>query len=278
MPRTAAPTWSTSDRGAAMTPRRALSVLGVATALLAAAPGAHALFSDDEARRAILDVRGRVQVLQQQTNERLDELSARIDRLEQTSRGQLELQSQLDAMRQEIARLRGQIEVQTNELAVLQRQMRDQMATVDSRIKRFEPVNTQIDGRTVTVDQSEQRAFDAALGLFRSGDFRGALTAFQLFQSQYPDSPYMPSVLFWLGSSQFALKDYKGAIGSHQALIAKYPDNPRAADALLNVGYAQAESGDRRAARTTLESVIARHPQSQAAQLAKERLAGLAAR
>ena len=259
----------------AMGARRTLSGLGVAVVLLAAAPGAHALFSDDEARKAILDVRGRVQVLQQQTNERLDELSRRLERLEQTSRGQLELQSQLDTMRQEIARLRGQLEVQTHELATMQRQLRDQMATVDTRIKRFEPVSTQIDGRTVTVDQSEQRAFDAALALFRAGDFRGALTAFQLFRSQYPESPYMPGVLFWIGSSQFALKDYKSAIASHQALISQYPDNPRAADALLNVGYAQAESGDRRAARATLESVSSRYPDSQAAALAKERLASL---
>jgi len=261
-----------------MTPRRALTGFCVATGLLSVAPGAHALFEDDEARRAILDVRGRVQVLQQQTNDKLDELSRRVERLEQGSRGQLELQSQLDAMRQEIARLRGQLEVQTNELVTLQRQMRDQMANVDSRIKRFEPVTTQIDGRNVTVDQSEQRAFEAALALFRNGDFRGALTGFQLFQTQYPDSPYMPSVLFWIGSSQFALKNYKGAIASHQALITKYPDNPRAPDALLNVGYAQAESGDRRAARSTLESVIARYPQSQAAPLAKDRLAKLPAR
>jgi tol-pal system protein YbgF len=88
----------------------------------------------------------------------------------------------------------------------------------------------------------------------------------------------MPGALFWIGSSQFALKDYKGAIASHQALIAKYPDNPRVPDALLNLGYAQAESGDRRAARSTLESVIARYPQSQAAPLAKDRLARLPAR
>ncbi len=261
-----------------MVPRRALAATCVAAGLLSAAPGAHALFSDDEARRAILDVRGRVQVLQQQTNDRLDALERRIERIEQSARGQLELQSQLDGMRQEIARLRGQLEVQTNELVTLQRQMRDQLATVDSRIKRFEPVSAQIDGRTVTVDQGEQRAFEAALALFRNGDFRGAQTAFQLFQGQYPDSAYLPGALFWIGSSQFALKDYKGAIASHQSLIARYPDNPRAPDALLNVGYAQAESGDRRAARATLESVVARYPDSQAAPLAKDRLAQLPAR
>ncbi len=253
--------------------RRGLSAFAAAAALLGVAPGAHALFSDDEARRAILDVRGRVEQLSQQVGA----LAARLDRIEQTARGQLELQSQLDALRQEMARLRGQLEVQTNELATTQRQLRDQLATVDTRIKRFEPVTTQIDGQTVTVDQSEKRAFDAALAQFRGGDFRTALASFQQFQAQYPDSPYMPGVMFWIGSSQFALKDYKAAITSHQALIARYPGNPRSADAMLNVGYAQAESGDRRAARRTLESVVQNYPQSQAAQLARERLASLPA-
>ncbi len=261
-----------------MKPRRALASLCVAGALLGAAGHAHALFEDDEARRAILDVRGRVQVLQQQTNARLDELAQRIERLEQASRGQLELQSQLEALRQEIARLRGQLEVQANELAQTQRQVREQMAAVDNRIRRFEPVSVEIDGRAVTVEQAEQRSYDAALSLFRNGDYGGALAALQVFQGQFPDSPYLPGVLFWTGSSQFALKDYKGAIASHQSLIARFPAHPRAADALLNVGFAQAESGDRRAARATLESVVAKHPQTQAATLAKQRLASLPAR
>ncbi|MCO5102029.1 MAG: tol-pal system protein YbgF [Burkholderiaceae bacterium] len=244
-----------------------------------------ALFSDDEARKAILDLRGRVQVMQQETNQRLDELSrqmgelgARVERIDQTARGQLELQSQLESLRQEVARLRGQLEVQSHELATAQRQLGDQLATVDTRISKFEPVAAEIDGRSVTVDQNEKRAFDAALQMFRAGDYRGALAAFQSFRSQYPDSPYLPGVLFWVGSSQFALKDYKGAIASQQALLARYPDNARAPDALFNVGYAQAESGDRKAARATLEQVVAKYPDSQAAKRAREQIASLPAR
>lgn len=249
-------------------------------------PSAHAaLFSDDEARKAILDLRGRVQLMQQETNQRLDalarevgELNSRVERADQAARGQLELQSQLDTLREEVARLRGQLEVQSHELATSQRQLGDQLATVDMRITKFEPVAAEIDGREVTVDQSEKHAFDAALQSFRAGDYRGALAGFQNFRSQYPDSPYLPGVLFWLGSSQFALKDYQGAIASQQALLARYPANPRAPDALFNVGYAQAESGDRRAARATLEQVVTKYPDSQAAQRARERIASLPAR
>jgi len=265
---------------------RALVFAASLAALSGLHPGAQAaLFSDDEARKAILDLRGRVQVMEQETGQRLDalaqqvsELGARVERIDHTARGQLELQSQLESLRQEVARLRGQLEVQSHELATAQRQLGDQLATVDTRIRKFEPVAAEIDGRAVTVDQAEKRAFDAALQLFRAGDYRGALAAFQSFRSQYPESPYLPGVLFWLGSSQFALKDYKGAIASQQALLARYPENPRAPDALFNVGYAQAESGDRKAARTTLEQVVSKYPDSQAAQRARERIASLPAR
>ncbi len=265
---------------------RALGFVASFVALSCLHAGAQAaLFSDDEARKAILDLRGRVQVMERDTGQRLealaqqlDELTARVERIDQTARGQLELQSQLESLRQEVARLRGQLEVQSHELATTQRQLGDQLATVDTRIRQFEPVPAEIDGRAVTVDQAEKRAFDAALQLFRAGDYRGALAAFQSFRSQYPDSPYLPGVLFWLGSSQFALKDYKGAIASQQALLARYPQNPRAPDALFNVGYAQAESGDRKAARATLEQVVSKYPDSQAAQRAREQIASLPAR
>src|SRR5699024_1937385 len=124
-------------------------------------------------------------------------------RFEQSGRGQLEAQSQFEQLRQEVARLRGQVEVQANELAVMQRQLHEQLTTVDSRIKRFEPVTVEIDGNSATVDQDEKRSFEAALALFRGGDFRAAMAAFRQFQTQYPDSAYAPAVHFWIGSSQF---------------------------------------------------------------------------
>jgi len=256
--------------------RAALAQGALALAMIAGASPAHALFGDDEARKAILDLRGRVQQYQETTDQRLAKIEAQLaDLVSRLSNAQLDNQSQADQLRQEISKLRGQIEVQAHELAVTQRQLREQLATVDNRIRRFEPVEVEIDGRKATVDQTERKAFEAALALFRAGDFKSALVAFNQFQGQYPDSAYSPAVHFWIGSSQFALKDYKGAIASHEALVSKFPQNPRVPDALLNIGYAQAESGDRAGARKTLQSLIDRHPQSPAAQLARDRIATL---
>lgn len=256
--------------------RTALAQATLALALLAGTSPAHALFGDDEARKAILDLRGRVQEYQDSTERRLANIEAQLtDLASRLSNAQLDNQAQAEQLRQEISKLRGQVEVQAHELAITQRQLREQLATVDNRIRRFEPVDVEIDGSKATVDQTEKKAFEAALALFRGGDFKSALAAFSQFQGQYPDSAYAPAVHFWVGSSQFALKDYKAAIASHQALVTKFPQNPRVPDALLNIGYAQAESGDRAAARRTLQSIVDKHPQSPAAQLARDRIASL---
>jgi tol-pal system protein YbgF len=260
-------------RQTAPTVGRLLRAVAVAALVGVALPAHAQLFSDDEARRAILDVRSRVEQMQRELTKRLDELQARVDRIEQTTRGQLELQNQIQAMRQEIAGLRGQIEVQTNELAQTQRRQRDLSADIDTRIKRFEPVGVTIDGKPHNVDIAERRAFEGALAVFRSGDFRGAQTALQQFQGAYPQSPYGPGVQYWIGSSQYAQKDNKGAIATLQSFLQRHPDHPRAADALLTVGNAQAESGDRKAAADTFRIVTERYDGSGAAQTARERLA-----
>ena len=249
--------------------------------LLALAPlAAHgALFEDDEARKAILDLRAKSNEQARQNEaltRQLNELSAKIEqRVDPAMRGLLELQTQIELLRQEVAKLRGQLEVQTNELANTQRQERDMFANLDARLKKFEPSAVQIDGKTVSVDPSEKRNYEAALAQFRAGDFRAAQASFQQLMLQSPDSAYAPNTMFWLGSSQFALKDYKSAIATHQAFLAKYPEHPRAPDAMLNLAYAQIESGDKKTARKTLEGVTEKYADSPAAQAAKDRLASL---
>jgi tol-pal system protein YbgF len=246
-------------------------------------PSQAALFEDEDARRAIIDLRARINeqgrtidALRSQIDEIQRSLDERIgQRVDPALRGNLDLQNQLEVMRQELAKLRGQIELQANELATTQRRQRDLYADVDSRVKRFEPTQVQIDGKTVSMDPVERRGYESALALFRAGDFRGAQNAFQAFVTQYPDSAYLPNSLFWIGSAQFALKDYKAAIATHEAFLAKHADHPRAPDAMLNLAYAQIESNDRKTARKTLETVVARYGDSPAAQAAKDRLSSL---
>jgi tol-pal system protein YbgF len=244
------------------------------------APSAHAgLFDDEEARKAIIEIRARLTEQQRSIDglgKQASDLSGKIDKsVEPAMRSQLDLQNQIETMRQEIAKLRGQLEVQTNELAQTQKRQRDVYADLDTRLKKYEPSQVQVDGKTVAVDQNEKRTYEAALAQFRAGDFKTAQAGFQTFIAQYPDSAFTPSAIFWMGSAQFALKDYKNTITTNQLFLGKYSDHPRAPDALLNVAYAQIETGDRRTARKTLETVVEKYADTPAAQTAKERMTSL---
>lgn len=236
------------------------------------------ILSDSEARRAILDLRARVDEWQREINQRIEGLVERLERLEQAMpRGQLDAQNQVQALRQEIAQLRGQIELQANELQGVQRRQKEFASEVDGRIKRFEPVAVTIDGKAATVEVNEQRAFEAALATFRAGEFKAALAAFQSFATAHPQSAYLPSVQYWLGSTHYALKDSRAALSTLDAFVRRHADHPRAGEALLIMGTLHADLGERKEAAEAWKRVLQQHPDSPAAGPARDRLAALAA-
>lgn len=244
------------------------SMLAAAVMAAACAPAAHAgLFDDDEARRAILDIRNRIDALQNDVNNRL---ATKADKTVS-----LGLSDQSEQLRQEIAKLRGQVEVLTNELANTQQRQKDFYVDLDARLRKLEPQQITVDGREVSVDPGEQKTYDAALAQFKAGDYRGAGAAFSEFIRRYPQSGFLPSAQYWLGNAYYAQRDYKNAIAAQQVVVKNFADNPKAPDALLNIASCQTELKDKAAAKKTLENLIAQYPDAPAAQTAKERLAAL---
>lgn len=221
------------------------------------------LFEDDEARKAILDIRARLNNMQNEINAKADKSN------------NFDLNNQNEQLRQEIARLRGQVEELTNQLANEQRRQKDFYVDLDNRLRKLEPQKTTVDGKEVLISQQEQRDYDAALAYFKAGDYRNAGASFYDFTRRYPASGLAPSAQYWLGNTYYAQRDYKNAITAQQAVVKNYPDSPKAADALLNIASCQIELKDRAAAKRTLEALVSQYPDSPAAQTAKERLAAL---
>jgi len=280
-----------------------LVVLTISGAMLLA-PAAYpvnaqaAIFSDDEARKAILDLRIRFEELRNQVQDLGKQIQALNTELKETQQvvqkkadgqGQLGVQSDMERLRQELARARGQIEELVNELTTTQKRQRDldqmvdkriaevktKVGEVDNRLTAFEPIVVNVDGMEIRVDPAEKRLFDAAIESFRAGEFKQSAAQLRSMMDRFPDSAYMPSLVFWFGSANYAQREFKGAITSFTAFLKTYAEHPRAADARLNLGLAQADAGERAAARKTLQNVVDRHPESNAAVVAKERLSKL---
>ena len=199
--------------------------IAAAFALALVCPAHAQIFSDSEARKAILELRAKLADQERALQQKDSDLSARLDRLETAQRNQLELANQTESLRQGIARLRGQVEALTNEVATLQKRNRDLYADLDARLKKMEPSTVAVDGKSVAVDRSELTAYEAALAQFRASDFKGALTSFQQFIARYPQSAYVPVAPLLGRRSHYALKEYKSAIAAQQILLSAISDS-----------------------------------------------------
>lgn len=253
-----------------------LSLLTLAASAAFMQPAQAGLFEDDEARKAILELRGVVKANEDAAKRREEQLNALVqDQLQPLRRSMLDLNGQIDMLRAEIAKLRGANEQLARDLADTQRKLADQSQSVEARFKPLEPQKVSLDGREFQVNPDERNQYEAAIGLVRRGDFAEAVAALNAFLKRYPASGYTDSVRFWLGNAQYGKRDYKDAIATFKTFIAGNADHPRAGEALLALANCQIELKDNKGARRSLEDLIKAYPGTEAAQAAKERLAAL---
>ena len=231
-----------------------------------------ALFEDDEARRAILDLRQKFDGSQQRITE--DLRKANSDNA-QLRRSLLDLSNQIEALRGDVATLRGQNEQLTRGVSDVQRNQKDLTQGLEERFKKVEPSKVAVDGSEFAAEPAEKLEFEAALATLRKGDFATAQTGFLAFLKRFPQSGYKSPALFWLANAQYALRDYRSAIANFRALVTTEPNHPRAPEALLSMANCQVELKDAKSARKTLEDLVKAYPQSEAASVAQERLSKL---
>jgi tol-pal system protein YbgF len=263
------------------------------------------IFDDDEARKAILDLRQQITSLNSSLTATLN---ANFNTLEQKTKDEIaqmrkslfELQNQIDRQKTDISQLRGENEVLTRNISELQIRVKDvvqvseqklqateqrtqlaeqrvqaaeqRVQAAEQKVVKLEPTTINLDGKEFVADPSEKRDFDAAFGLFRSGDFTRSQKAFFDFIQRYPGSGYSPSALYWLGNAQYSNRDYKEAIINFRSMIAKTPDHMRAPEAMLSIANCQLEMKDPKAAKKTLEDLMRIYPKSEASFAGIERL------
>jgi tol-pal system protein YbgF len=228
------------------------------------------IFDDDEARRAIIAMQGKLDAITRD----LASMNARIDSKSDRSAA-LDMLNQHEQAMHEIAGLRGLVEELKNLVELAQRNQNTLYADLDTRISKLEPRQQTIDGKLAEVLPDEQQRYDAAWKLLRSADYEGAADAFADFVKRYPASAYASGAQLGLGNAYYALSDYKRAIAAQEMVVTTYPDSASAPDAMLNIASSYTELKDKKAARKTLQQLIKIFPDSSAAQAAKDRLAAL---
>lgn len=255
-----------------------------------------------------------VQALQQRL-EAFDARLAQIEGIGQQNQQLLGLLKEVETLKAELAKLRGQAEVQTHQMETLGKRQNDLYVDLDQRLtdlsksakpaaalavpppaaapapapaeKPAEPAPAATKPAVTVVPAAapqagpqldplvESRTYEAALNHFREANYAAAIAGFKGFLKAYPDSALAPNAQYWVGYSHYALKDYKTALAHQQKLLVAYPGNAKIPDAMLNIATNQIALDNLDDAKKTLEELVAKHPGTNAATLASRRLAAL---
>ena len=144
-------------------------------AVLLGASGVSSAFSDDEARRAILDLREKLNV---------------------TQSSQLELLSRINQLQEQNAEMTGKVEKLTHQIGLTQKASRDLFMSLDKRLAALEShVEKDENGQSFTVVPEEKRRYDLALELFSEGSYEESQKLLESLATDYPKSGYMADVL-----------------------------------------------------------------------------------
>ncbi len=274
------------------------------------------MFDDDEARKQIAAERKRLDALSTDIKNQQQAVETRFAKVEEALKNQalLDLYTQIEALKADLNKLRGQIEVLNNNVENSAKRQRDMYTDLDSRLTRIEqhggavapfpavptsapaavtapPVAAQAPAvapaasATAALPASpasipgdpaaEARNYDAAQAQRRLGNYQGAIVAFQNFLAQYPKSNLAPRAQYWIGDSYFNLRDFRLAIAAQQTLVKTYPDSATVPDAMLNIASSQIEMGETIAGKKSLDEILQKFPISEAAGKAKRRLAAM---
>ena len=229
---------------------------------------------DTEARNRIETVRTELLLSLQKVQDRMQALeSTSVER-----RAVLDLAGQMEALRTELMRSRGQIEVLLHQMEAADKRQKDLYVDIDTRLRKLEQGAEQHAAAAAArpadaaPSDEEKRLYESALNQFKLGNYSAAIDLLQQMQQKYPNGKLAPNAQYWIGMGYSGRRDYRNAILALQKVVERWPDDPKAADAMLSISSAQEAMGDTRSAQATLQNVLAKYPGSTAADQARLRL------
>ncbi len=215
--------------------------------------------------------------LAQSKNERLDALEARMGGVERqlANQGLLEMSRQIDALTEELRRLRGEFDQLQHEVERARAQQRDQYLDLDTRLRAAEAALTA--AQATTAPGSPEAEYQAAFNLLKDGRSEEAEGALREFATKYPQHELASNAVYWLGEAHYVQRDFPAALAAFESVVRDYPGTRKSPDALLKAGYCQYELKRFGNARALLTRVVEDYPDTQAAADARERLQRLPA-
>lgn len=240
----------------------------------AATPSSAALFGDNEARKGVAEQKARVDGLAQ----RYDELAGRLAKLEETLKAQstagsqsvLDLAGQLQALREELRGMRGQLEVVSNNLDAAAKRQRDMYVDLDTRLRRFEQAPpagaAPVPGAAAPPAGPGVGAPAAPAATLSTppGPAPALPSSYAAAAAQAAAGP--PAVKetrsYEAAQNQRRIGNYQAAVVAFQSFVTQYPRSPLAHRAQYWIGDSYYNLRDYRNAIASQQKLVSTYPES----------------
>ena len=254
---------------------------GLLLALTLAATGCVSAGQGDEMRAEIDALKAQQDVMQKTISEReanmaemiaqarkenvaLKELIARAQETLQKSAAETGVD--LQAMRKELDRLRGESE-----------QLDFRLMKMEQDIKIFkEDVDLRLQGSvasTAALPENATELFELGTKKLAEQDYRSARQVFETFIARHAEDTRLPDAIYFLGESYYMEGQFVTSIYEYQKIIKDHGRSSRFPDAALRIGQAFKKLGKCQQATPFFETVVAEYKRSSAAKEAKRELA-----
>ena len=227
---------------------------------------AHAgLFDDEEARKQILALRNQIAETQRTLDQRVGELEAQA-----RNRSIIDLFNQVETLKAEFARLRGQIELLQNELETTQKRQRDLYVDLDGRMRKMEAQIAEQD-RAAAAAKAQLPAVLPGTSVPPSTPPGTAPIVTQPSVDAARTAPPAPVVVvdpvaeqraYDQGLDLFRGARYGDAVAAFQGFVRTYPRSTLVPSAQYWIGNSLYALKDHRGAISAQRQLLSQHPES----------------
>lgn len=229
--------------------------------------------------RDLAELKRRLELVEQATIGKGSSRQSSIEeRQETTTRAQAEQQAELDSLRVEFQKMRGQfddLEHTRTELHDLLNMIRGEMelkfAALEAKLGQLEaaPVVPLVTSPTV----NPAAEYEAALRLIqKDAEYSHGRKGLQAFLKKYPGHELAVNATYWIGEAYYGEKKFENAILQFQDVLKKYPQHNKAAAAQLKQALAFNSLGDADTAKVLMKKVVKNYPGTPEAKKAQDRL------
>jgi TolA-binding protein len=212
-------------------------------------------------------------------DEKIREVQAKIDELNKAARRSgADLGVQLGRLAEELARVKGELEVARHDVDVLQKSVAAADEKTDARFAALKGAGA-LDAFEAKQKLADLPKGDEKGGLFalakkqdHDGNAGVARELYEEYARRYASDPRSAEALFRAGELSFDQKRWREALLSYGKVAEDFPRAELAPDAMLGAAEAMVRLEMRDEARAVLGQLLERYPKAKVAAKAKERL------